>query len=196
MQLVAAILLLAITLAVSLVLYLQKDSGLRPGGWLSRFLFRRIGAPRRGFFEKDLVLVGPINELVSWSVGELIFLALVLAWLAISVAGSYRHLTDDTRGQETLTGNRSRAFGRSIAQASVRLIFLSLASASRNVVLYRFLGVPFERALRFHKMMGRLQICSIIVHVISMLVGEERPLAADRASRLNLVRRRRQAEPQ
>ena len=58
-----------------------------------------------------------------------------------------------------------------MSAASIRLIFLSVVTSTRNVATYQLLGVPFERGIKFHKILGRLQLCCIYVHIICMLIG-------------------------
>jgi len=132
---------------------------------------KRLGKPEKGWMEWDLYFIGPINEFISMSVMEMIMVAVVLAWLCIAVWARYTSLMNDTYGTEFFFGNKTRAFGKAMSQATLRLLLLSLISPNRNTIMIWFLGIPFERALKYHKMAGRLMIVCMWIHFIAMLIG-------------------------
>jgi hypothetical protein len=144
---------------------------LKRDGPLGRLMNKRIAKPSKGFFEVDLVFIGPLNEFLSLSVMEVIGFSVLLAWLAIAVWARYKDLLDENLGVEYQSGNHARAFGRGMTAAALRLMLVSLVSPNRNTVFIHFLGIPFERALKWHKICGRLMVVCMYVHMIAMLIG-------------------------
>jgi hypothetical protein len=140
-------------------------------GPLGYLMNKRIGKPQKGWMEWDLYFIGPINEFISMSIMEWIMISIVLVWLAIAVWARYTSLMNDKYGMEYYYGNKTRAFGKAMSQATLRLLLLSLISPNRNTIMMWFLGIPFERAMKYHKIAGRLMIVCMWIHFIAMLIG-------------------------
>jgi len=135
-------------------------------------MHKRIGKPVNApWANADLFLIGPLNEFFSLSAMELIGTIVVLFWLAICVWARYRDLMDPVWGFENLIGNKSRAFGRAMSAATLRCLLLTFVSSSRNTIINYFLGIPFERAMKWHKALGRLQMTCMWIHMAAMLAG-------------------------
>ena len=139
-------------------------------GWL---MYKRMGKPTPGFGEKDLYFFGPLNEFKAVSAAETLGMCWIAAWLAFSVGVRYADLMHSTDGEEYIdpNGNRIRAFGRAMSQATIRLLMLSVVSPSRNTIATWLIGIPFERAVMYHKMFGRAMMVCFYVHVICMIIG-------------------------
>lgn len=168
--------LLAFCILCGGFLHAFRDSALRPGGWASALIYRKVASPRTSdFFRKDLVFLGPLNEILSMTWGECVVWTAVVAWLVVAAVDKYINLTADpptmNSGLETALGNKTRALGKAFAQISVRCVFLSVISPTRNVVLYQMFGIPFERGIKAHKQAGRLMVVAGWLHVICMLAG-------------------------
>mmetsp|Transcript_15750 Transcript_15750/g.36994 ORF Transcript_15750/g.36994 Transcript_15750/m.36994 type:complete len:558 (-) Transcript_15750:13-1686(-) len=69
---------------------------------------------------------------ISWSVGEAIFVPAVIAFCAITCAGSYKNVEGSATPANVLGG-------------------LTYATAARNSVFTLMVGIPFERTLFYHK---------------------------------------------
>jgi len=139
---------------------------------LGRLMNTRVGKPISSpWANTDLFLIGPVNEFLSLSVMEVIGMSIILAWLSVCVWARYRDLMDTTWGFEYYIGNKSRAFGRAMSAATLRLLLLTFVSSSRNTIINYFLGIPFERAVKWHKMLGRLQVVCMWIHMAAMLYG-------------------------
>ena len=168
--------LLAFCILCGGFLHAFRDSALRPGGWASALIYRKVASPRTSdFFRKDLVFLGPLNEILSMTWGECVVWTAVVAWLVVAAVDKYNNLTADpptmNSGLETALGNKTRALGKAFAQISIRCVFLSVISPTRNVVLYQMFGIPFERGIKAHKQAGRLMVVAGWLHVICMLAG-------------------------
>lgn len=90
---------------------------------------------------------------------------------ALKCRARFTMLMDETYGSEYLFGNTTRAFGRAMTAATLRLLLLSLVSPSRNTIVLYFLGIPFDRAVKWHSIFGRLMVVCMYIHVIAMLIG-------------------------
>lgn len=149
---------------------------LKRGSILGTLMYKRVGKPAPGWMDKDLLFIGPINEFLSMSVVEVIAFLIVLAWLGIAVWARYYDLIYNEalyvipHGIYDIQAKRY-AFGRAMSQATLRLLLLAMVSSNRNTVFLHFLGIPFERALTWHKRFGRLQLVCIYVHVVTMLIA-------------------------
>lgn len=165
--------MVALTFVCGIILIMERERGLKPTGWLSKIIFTRVGAQQKGFMQKDLVLIGPLNDFLGNSIAEISISLVVVAWLVLSGVAYYSIFMDDDTGPERLNpdGNSVRAVGRALAQIAMRLIFLSLVSAQRNTVLYQCFGIPYDRSVKWHKIIGRLQICVMYAHVLCMVIG-------------------------
>ena len=143
----------------------QRESALAPGGWAASLVYKKVSQPLRGDFgRRDFVFVGPLNEILTMTVGETFVWGVLFAWLAIAFSDKF----DLVR---SLGETKTRAVGKSFAQVAVRCLFLSVLSPTRNVVIYQIFGVPFERGVRMHKMVGRLMVFFSYLHVVFMLAG-------------------------
>jgi hypothetical protein len=150
----------------------SNDVALRRYSPLGYVMNKRIAKPVSApWANQDLFLLGPINEFLSLSVMEVIGTVVVLFWLAICVYARYLDLMDPTFGFENKIGNSTRAFGRAMSAATLRCLLLTIVSSSRNTIINHFLGIPFERAIKWHKALGRLQLTCMIIHVCAMLAG-------------------------
>jgi hypothetical protein len=150
----------------------SNDVALRRYSPLGYVMNKRIARPVSSpWANQDLFLLGPINEFLSLSVMEVIGTGVVLFWLAICVYARYIDLMDPTFGFENKIGNSTRAFGRAMSAATLRCLLLTIVSSSRNTIINHFLGIPFERAMKWHKALGRLQLTCMIIHVCAMLAG-------------------------
>lgn len=74
---------------------------------------------------------------------------------------------------DPVSDNRLRihAVGKALSACTLRCMCISLISPNRNTVFLFFTGIPFERALKWHKMAGRLQMCFMYMHIILMLIS-------------------------
>ena len=137
---------------------------------LGKLMNTRIAKPGRGWFQTDFLLIGPINEFLSMSIMELLYFCVFLAWTMIAVYAKFRDLEDQTLSPVDWH-DHARNFGRAMSQATLRCLLIALVSPNRNTVFFHLLGVPFERALRFHKIVGRLMVVCMIIHVLAMIIG-------------------------
>lgn len=146
---------LAFLVGCAVFLRAQRDGALKPGGWASALVYRKVAPPSKSpFFQKDLVFLGPLNELLTMTYGEIIVWGALCAWLAVAFIERYDTETDTVSvnsGYETYFGNKARAAGRGFAQMAVRCLFLAILTLSRNVALYQLFGVPFDRGVKTHK---------------------------------------------
>lgn len=138
------------------------------GVLMNRRFAKPVDAP---WANTDFFLIGPLNEFLSLSLFEVLVIAIVLAWMAIAVWARYMDLMNDTYGFEKIVGNSSRAFGRAMSAATLRSLLLTFVSSSRNTIIIYFLGIPFERAMKWHRMLGRLQIVCMWIHMAAMIHG-------------------------
>jgi len=136
---------------------------------------KRVAKPiNAAWANTDFFLIGPLNEFMSMSVMEVIGTVIVLFWCSICVWARYYDLMNDsveTPGFEYFVGNKSRAFGRAMSAASLRLLLLTFVSSSRNTIINYFLGIPFDRAMKWHKQLGRLQVVCMWIHMAAMIHG-------------------------
>lgn len=166
--------MVGLALAGSFLQFPLKERAMKPGGALSWLLYRNLGKRGRGaVYEENFIGAGPLNDFLEMSIMEWIWAALITAWLATAAYWKYSDSMSesDPVGIEGAYGNKTRAIGRAFATMAVRLIFLSLVSGSRNVVLYQLMNVPFERAMKFHQIVGRVQVMVMYCHVICMATG-------------------------
>jgi len=166
--------LIAAVLAIAVFLRTQRDKSLKPGGWAANIVYRKVSTPSKiPFFQKDLAH-GRLNDLLTMTIGELFVWVMILCWLGVAFFERY-DTSMDTPGQntgyETYFGNKTRAAGKGFAQMAVRCLFLAILTPSRNVSLYQLFGIPFDRGIKQHKMIGRLFYLFMVIHVICMLVG-------------------------
>lgn len=175
--------MVALSFVSGILVITERDRGLKPGGWLGKLVYSRMGTPRKGFMEIDWFMVGPLNDFLSATVAETLVLSIVVAWLVLSGVTVYYDLMDEDMGMEEAIGNKPRAVGRALAQVSMRLIFLSLASAQRNTVVYNLFSMPYDRSVKWHKVMGRLQLGCMYGHVVCMVIGGTNPKFDDGSDR-------------
>ena len=144
----------------------QRERALAPGGWAACLVYRKVAPPIAGKMGRnDYGIVGPLNDALAMTYGEAFVWTVIFAWFAIVFEDKYRY------AHGVLNDNVARAVGKAFAQVSLRALFLSVLSPTRNGVLYLVFGVPFERAIRIHKMFGRFMLIFSYAHVISMLIG-------------------------
>ena len=156
--------------------------------FVGKMMYSRAAAPSEGFAEKEYPLWTPINEMKALSVAEVVSLVWMLVWLTFVVVMRYLELTHplepnqqglmymtetelalvDGRGESAM---RARAFGRSINHATLRLIFMTIVSVPRNTVSIHLLGLPFDRAVMYHKLFARAATVLLFVHLGCMLGG-------------------------
>ena len=153
-----------------------------------KVMYARAAAPSEGFSEKEFPLWTPVNEMKAVSAAEALSLAFIVVWLTAVVVLKYLELTHDldpgqvgfkymTEVEFAVVDGRSeaamraRAFGRSIINASLRLIFMTMVSVQRNTVAIHLLGIPFDRAVMYHKLFARAATVLMFVHVGCMLGG-------------------------
>ena len=90
-----------------------ERQGTATGGWASALVYKKVAPPSTSpFFQRDLAVLGPLNELLTMTYGEIIVWGVVCAWLAVAFVERYTTLTDDVSentGYETYFGNKTRA---------------------------------------------------------------------------------------
>ena len=182
---------IAFVVGCAVFLRTQRDKALRPGGWASALVYKKVAPPSTSpFFQRDLGVLGPLNELLTMTYGEILVWGAVCAWLAVAFIERYTSLTDEVSentGYETYFGNKTRAAGKGFAQMAVRCLFLAILTPSRNVTLYQLFGIPFDRGIKQHKQIGRLFYVFMVTHVLLMLAGgtEKGPVKWSNAFNLN-----------
>jgi hypothetical protein len=135
-----------------------REKGLKPGGWLSSLVYKKLGRRTQGIAEIDWFFVGPLNDFKEMSPIELFWAAIIIGWLILAGVTRYNDLMTPTLGigAEYTIGNSTRAVGRAFAAVAQRLLLLSILSPSRNVVFFQFMQIPFERAIKWHKVASRM----------------------------------------
>ena len=134
--------------------------------WLTRCLVHRPCCFRRK-------IVGGKS---SWALedfqlsGFTYFWSFLLAALAVAAAwaGSYRWFTEQVYA---FGDNQRTPIIRSSGYALGYVMCLQLLPASRFSVFLHILGVPFERALRFHRWLGIITLSLVLVHGIGMILS-------------------------
>ena len=166
---------IGMVLLIAWFLRAQRDKALKPGGWAAAIVYRKVAPPSKSpFFQKDLAILGPLNELLTMTYGEIFVWGMIAAWLAVAFYERYDTslgTPSENSGYETYFGNKTRAAGKGFAQVAVRCLFLAILTPSRNVTLYQLFGIPFDRGIKQHKQIGRLFYIFMVIHVICMLCG-------------------------
>lgn len=123
-----------------------------PNAFTDLFLYRRL-LP----LIKNRYIGSVLNPLLELSIGE--FLLVVTYWLIIITWAIYGGLNAT-----------SFPVGRAFAYVNVWNFSLILFPVSRYSVLLALFGISFERAVKFHKWIGRSTFIFVTCHFIAMLV--------------------------
>ena len=169
-----------------------RAAALAPGGWASALVYRKVASPSAAAWARaELFAVGPVNELLTATIGEVAVWTALVAWLVIAFVERYDNLTDDppteNSGYETFFGNKTRALGRAFVQMALRCLCLAVLSPSRNAAIPQLFGIPMDRAIKHHKRIGRLFYAFVCLHVVCMLAGgtEKGPVTWSKQFNLN-----------
>mmetsp|Transcript_23961 Transcript_23961/g.49062 ORF Transcript_23961/g.49062 Transcript_23961/m.49062 type:complete len:710 (-) Transcript_23961:78-2207(-) len=136
----------------------------KPGGWLSTLTQTRMASPGKNLWEKDWVLVGPLNEFAAMSPLEVAAGVGLTAWLVAVFAQRRSNALD-------LGDTALLAVGKGFSQVAIRTYVLATITGYRNTFTWHVLGVPYERVLVFHKMLGRASYVQMLGHVVCMATG-------------------------
>ena len=182
---------LAFVLLCAWFLRAQRDDALKPGGWASALVYRKVATPIAGANEYTYHPKAYLNEIATATWGEVLVWGAIFAWLLVAFVERYDNITADppteNSGYETwLGGSKARAAGRGFAQMAVRALFLSILSPSRNVALFQLFGIPFDRGVKQHERLGTLFYLFMSAHVLCMIIGGEEKGDTKWSNTLNL----------
>eukprot|EP00753_Platysulcus_tardus_P016326 PLAT5612.1.p1 GENE.PLAT5612.1~~PLAT5612.1.p1 ORF type:complete len:673 (-),score=276.99 PLAT5612.1:73-2070(-) len=128
--------------------------GLNPTSKLARtFLQRRIGAPTPATTEPSM-----LYTLKDFRVGELLVLLLLVGSFILQVLWNVSLYA----GPEALP--------RALGGVALMLLAFVVLPIFKGPLWLGVLGIPFERALRFHRIIARLLVATAIVHMVSFAV--------------------------
>ena len=146
----------AVALAiVGAELYTTRAAGLfKPGGALSSLHFKQIAC--NGF----------LDHFAAYSVAEGALIALFYGWLIVNGVWYYDHF----RPEEI---NTARTVGRTIGQLAVRLLWATLVAPMRNSAMLHIFGCPLERAVKYHRQLGRFAVTLFVAHAVCMMAGSD-----------------------
>lgn len=104
-----------------------------------------------------ILTLDALGALQNLKIGEvLVILAYLLALLALTIYWA------------SMNGWGTDGWGIALGYASLSNIMMTLLPISKsNVWLYLF-GIPFERAVKFHRMLARFSIFTIVIHLLLM----------------------------
>jgi predicted ferric reductase len=108
-------------------------------------------------------LVRPLpDEVLSTSLGSVLFILLWIALLIAVIVSIAQDRIDNFPGYSSASAAYSVATG----YASLFLLCLTMITSTKSPLWERVLKVPFERAIKYHKIISYLAVWSIAIHFI------------------------------
>lgn len=130
----------------------------------------KLGPPMKKTWKRhvntfiDTVTFDFRRAFIDWTWGEVIAFGLYVIGLVVSIIVGYSKYT-------TASYRRPMIFGH-LSSIQMALLFFPVV---RNSIWLNLLGISYERALKFHRVMARITLIFVIVHFITMdhLFGRE-----------------------
>lgn len=108
--------------------------------------------------------------LLDLTFGELFILQVYISCFWLRVAGFYEDFPSWSKGYRTNEVKTSARFYRSIGEVNFVNLGYILFPIARNSVWTALLGISYERAVRFHRWLGRWLVLTMAVHGIGMWI--------------------------
>eukprot|EP00808_Paulinella_micropora_P007592 g66036.t1 len=152
-QIWAYIVVIIASIVLGLLMIWFTSGGGKPGGMVNTL---RYGKPFRTVSSPDVLSIVHFTTEKSWL--ELFWLALYFAANIAFVLVAYVNLKEIGKGVEYALGQ----------WAAVSIAFV-LFPPVRNGIWVVAMGIPFERAIQYHRVMGRVAFMAVVFHFFFML---------------------------
>jgi NAD(P)H-flavin reductase len=140
---------------ITLITFWSRPAFLRPGGLFEKLMFSRVRNQTGP--EQDTILFGKKSD-YDFTWGTFVYILMFITWCVVHVAERYTFYS-------TLDMSSTRALGKAIAHAMIRLHWFAEISGARNLPMWVCTGMAYERLIALHKIAGRTFLPLALIHM-------------------------------